>query len=312
MFRSLVAFVLLSSLPAMAGYTASSFKKDSRAGDGAFAIASALDSKLDTAWQCDPEKDNVGQWLEIDVPVGEVDKIGMVIGFDKNEDTFKDYVRVKSATVELFSKGMGAAKTKITEHKITFADERGWQIQDIPDTKIDGVLGGTVRITITEVYSGIDFPNLAVSEVRVHLKEFPAETMMLAEEPPAGADAKSLPAHLTDANEKTVYIAPGTTLSVKASAKGYGLASVGFVPGPATHARPKTVVLKANNNQVTTEIPEAAKGPQWVLLPAVVGYTGGAWGDVQIEVLDTWPGTVATNPLALAELKLNAATIEEF
>lgn len=309
--RTLALGALAVSVPALAGYEASSTKRDSRMGDNAFAIAQALDSNLATTWQCDPEKDNVGQWLELDVPAAEIDKIAMVIGWDKSEDTFKDYARVKSATAVFFSKTIGGEKKQVGEAKLSFADERGWQVLDVPDLKIDGELGGTVRITINEVYPGVDYPNLAVSELRIHLKEFPAESATFASDI-TGSDPKHEAIEMLDGSEKTWFVAQGTSLTFTAKAPGYGLASIGLAPGPATHARPKTVVLKANNNETKHEIPESAKGMQWLLLPAIIGYTGGAWGDVVVEIQDTWPGTVATNPLALSEFKMNAGTIEEF
>ncbi|MCB9672919.1 MAG: hypothetical protein H6734_25840 [Alphaproteobacteria bacterium] len=296
---------------ALAGYGSSSEKKDSRFGEGAFAISAALDSNLETAWQCNPEQDNVGQWLQIDIPTAGVDKIALVTGWAKSEDTFKDYARVKSATVEVFSKGIGGGEEKIGEQKVSFKDEMGWQIVDLNDMKISGELGGSVKLTVNEVYPGVDYPNLAIGEMRVHLVEFPAETLMLAEDPPAADDKHEAP-NMLDGKATTFFFAQGNSLTMTAKAGGYGLSSVGIQAGPPTHARPKTVVLKANDAEIKHVIPENAKGMQWLLLPTIVGYTGSAWGGVEIQIVDSWPGTKAENPLAIAELKVNAATLDDF
>lgn len=306
-----VAPLLLLSATALAGYGSSSEKRDTRFGEGAFSIQAALDGDLETSWQCDPEKDNIGQWLQIDVPTASVDKIALVPGNAKSDETFKDYARVKSATVEVFSNSLGGEPTKVGEAKINFEDAKKWQVIDIDDLKIAGELGGSVKITVDAIYPGVDYPNLAIGEVRVHLTEFPAETLSLVEDPPAGDDKHEAP-DVLDGKASTYFVAKGPSVTFQAKAPGYGLSSVGLQAGPTTHARPKTVVLKANDAEVKHTIPEDAKGMQWLLLPTIIGYTGSAWGDVTIEIVDSYPGTKAENPLAIAELKLNAATIDDF
>lgn len=307
-----VAPLLFLCAAASAGYEASSEKRDSRFGEGAFSIRSAIDSDLATAWQCDPEKDNIGQWLQIDVPASSVDKISLVPGNGKSEDTFKDYARVKKAKVEVFSKALGGEPpTKVGEQTITFKDELGWQVVDLTDVKIPGNIGGTVKLTVEEVFPGKDYPNLAISEMRVHLTEFPAETLALSEDPPAGDEKHEAP-DLLDGKTTTYFVAQGPSVTLNATASGYGISSVGLHAGPATHARPKTVTVKANNAEITHTIAEDAKGMQWLLLPTIIGYTGSAWGDVTIEVVDSWPGSKPENPLAIAELKMNASTIDDF
>ena len=42
----------------------------------------------------------------------------------------------------------------------------------------------------------------------------------------------------------------------------------------------------------------------------MVGYTGGAWGEVTFEVVDLYDEK-ATKGLAFSEVKLNAATIDD-
>jgi hypothetical protein len=291
----------------------SSYKRDSRLPDNTFSYSSAMDSNKETSWQVDPEKDNLKQWIEIDIPAAKVDKLGVVIGWDKSEDTFKDYARLKAAKVEVFEKINASERKQLGTSEVTFEDKRGWQIVELDNLQV-GEYGGIVRINVTEVYPGIDFTNLAVSEVRVHLEEFPAETVQLNNVPKSADEANHDGSMAVDGNDRTYFVAEGKTAEIAIEAPGYGVATVGLTPGPATHARPKTVKVKSSvlAQEEVHEIPEDAKGQQWLLIPIVKGYTGGAWGEVVIEVTDTWPGSKPDAPLAIAELRMNAATIEEF
>ena len=77
--RRFLAMVLLVPALAYAGYEASSFKKEDKLGKNYWNAPSALDSKTETCWQVDPEQDNAGQWISVDVPSGtDVDKLGMI------------------------------------------------------------------------------------------------------------------------------------------------------------------------------------------------------------------------------------------
>jgi hypothetical protein len=310
MVRTVVALALLAPTVAMAGYEASSFKKDPKLGTNFWNAASALDSNLATAWQVDPETQNAGEWLMLDVPAGEVDKIGMVIGWAKNEDTFTDYARAKTVKVGLYNAAAGAP-ILLTEQTVTFEDKPGWQVIDLPDTKVGGeVLGGRVKITIVDTYMGKDFPNLAISEVRVHMKEFPALSLKVAsgpdsEAPQHGADM------MTDDNPKTFWASDTDTATFSVAAPGYGLASLGVTQGPKAFARPKTVELTANQTTSTQVLEDKPGVQQWLLLPCLVGYTGGAWGNVDVKIVDSYPGE-GMNGTAIAELKMMAGSIEEF
>jgi hypothetical protein len=307
---ALVPFLLLPAL-ASAGYEASSFKKETNLGKNYWNAASALDSKLETCWQVDPEVNSVGQWIALDVPAGTIDKLGVVIGWMKSEESFGDYARLKTAKVELFDSGAGAPKL-VAETTVTFEDKPGWQVMDLPDTKVGGeVSGGRVKITVVDTYPGKDFPHLAISEVRAHMQEFPAATMAFVAPfdtevaPHVGGDA-------IDDDPKTFWAAQGSggTFSLKAS--GFGLASLGIQSGPKTHARPKTIEMTANQTTITEVLEDKPGAMQWLLLPCLVGYTGGAWGTVEVRIVDSYPGDQPTNGVAISELKLNAGSIEEF
>jgi hypothetical protein len=310
MVRILVSLAVLAPAVALGGYEVSSYKKDDKLGKNFWNAASALDSNPATAWQIDPEAQNAGEWLMLDVPAGEVDKIAMVIGWGKNEDTFTDYARAKTVKVGLYNAGAGEPMF-LGEHTVTFEDKNGWQVIDLPDTKVGTeTAGGRVKVTIVDTYVGKDFPNLAISEVRVHMKEFPAMSLRLAGGPDSEADGHGGDL-LVDDNPKTFWAADTDAAAFSVSAPGYGLASLGITQGPKTHARPKTIELMANQTSVTHVLEDKPGTPQWVLLPCLVGYTGGAWGSVDVKIVDSYPGE-GMNGTAIAELKMTAGSIEEF
>jgi len=115
-----------------------------------------------------------------------------------------------------------------------------------------------------------------------------------------------------DNNPKTFWAGTSQSATFTLKAPGYGLASLGIQSGPKQYARAKTVQITANQTTATQVLPDAPGQMQWVLLPCLVGYTGGAWGDVQVKIVDSYPGDVPANGLAISELKLNAGSIEEF
>jgi hypothetical protein len=311
MVRIFALLAVLAPAVASAGYEVSSFKKDDKLGKNYWNAASALDSNLATAWQIDPEAQNAGEWLMLDVPAGEVDKISMVIGWNKNEDTFTDYARAKTVKVGLYNSAGTAEPMFLSEHTVTFEDKPGWQVIDLPDTKVGGeVMGGRVKVTIVDTYVGKDFPNLAISEIRVHMKEFPAMSLRVASGPDSEAVGHTADL-MTDDSPKTFWAADTDAATFGVSAPGYGLASLGILQGPKTNARPKTVELTANQATVTHVLEDKPGAMQWVLLPCLVGYTGGAWGTVDVKVVDSYPGE-GMNGTAIAELKMMAGSIEEF
>ena len=267
---------------------------------------------METCWQVDPEQETVGQWLELDTQLGEIDQIGAVIGWDKDEESFNDFARIKKLKVEVFAKTMGGAPALLGTAEAAFEDKRGWQLVDIPDVKVQGeYLGASVKMTVLETYGGKDYPNLAASELRVHLKEFPADTIQFVQ-PPSSEDPAHSGADALDGNPKTFWAATGSQATFSVKAPGFGLASLGFHAGPKTHARAKTVKITNQAQSITHTLADKPGELQWMLLPNLSGYTGGGWGEVMVEVLDVYPGDEPMNGFAVAELKLTAGSIEEF
>ena len=142
---------------------------------------------MKTCWQIDAESEQKGEWIEIDVPMSEVDKLSVAVGWNADKTSYTDYGRIKTVRVEVYTDD---GEKKVLEHNATLEDKMGMQEIDLPNTKVGSELsGGKVRLVITDIYPGQDYPNLAVSEVLVHLKEMDASTTFTSPPPPL----KSIP-----------------------------------------------------------------------------------------------------------------------
>jgi hypothetical protein len=305
----LVALLLVPAV-AYGGFRASSFKKETRLGANYWNAASALDGNVQTCWQVDPEAENAGQWFEIDLPKSEVDKLGMITGWEKDEESRKDFPRVKSVRIELFGSAENE-EARVLEHNLTFEDKAGWQVLDLPDTPVGGELhGGRARITITDVYAGDDYPNLAVSEIVVHLKEkdVAKEAVKLKTAPTSAASGHD-GEKLVDGDPRTYWAADGQGEQVfEVRAEGFGVSAIGIVSGNTGFGRPKTI--EVTSNDITVKHTLADKGDvQWLTLPGVVGYTGSAWGGVAVKVIDSYPGKSGPGP-AISDVKLRFTNFE--
>lgn len=306
MRRSLPLLLLLVPAVALGGFRVSSFKKETRLGANHWAAASALDGDPATCWMVDPENPNEGSWFEVDVPKSTVDKLALVVGWDVGEAEFLDYARVKTLEVAIFDEAGDGEGDSVLTHTVSFADQRGWQVVDLPDTAVgDPIFGGRIRLTVKEVFPGKDYPNLAVSEVLVHLGEMDAPVQLLS--PPGTASSGHAPGLLVDQDERTFWASdgPGEGQVFEVAADGYGVSRIGLKPGPATHARPKTIEVVANDVTRRYEL-EDDTDLQWFQVPPIVGYTGSGWGNVKVKVLETYPGTQAG--VAVSEVKLKATT----
>lgn len=309
--RTLIAVGCLVPAVALGGYQASSFKKESKLGSNYWNVASALDGNLETCWMADPEKENRGQWLELDVPVGHVDKLALVAGWDKSEEAYFDYVRMKKVKVEIFNPDNDNAK--VLEQILELEDKRGWQTMDLNDTKVGGEFsGGRVRVTILDVFEGKDYPMLAVSEILVHMKEFPVVNPQVEGAPSSEEDGHEAN-YLVDENTRTYWAASDTEdpQSVTFSVGNYGVSSVGIQAGPKPYARPKTVDIAVDGGSKKVTMKDTGD-MQWFLVPALVGYTGSAWGTVKLSVIDTYPATAEGKGVSLDEVQFRATNLEAF
>lgn len=306
--RSLLipSLVVLLPLTALAGFRVSSvYDRGKNAHE--FDAASAIDDKPETAWLLHPESDQVGEYIEIDLPKSTVDKIAVMVGWEKDDKHFKDYGRVKSARIELFTDTDDGVK-RVYEKAITFEDKRGLQVIDIDDTAVGSELaGGKARMTITGIYPGADYPSVAVSEFRVILKEMDAPAAVVGDEP-ASIDGHPFENALDD-NARTFFVSESDKPTFTVAAEGFGVSSIVITPGPKAHARPKTIEVTCADQTRTFTLKDEPK-PQSFALPAIVGYTGSAWGSIKVEVKDTYPGTKPG--VGIGAVKIKATNYDGF
>ena len=95
--------LLLLALPglAFAGARVSAMKVDQKLGKNFYNGAAAIDGKLETAWTVPGESENKGEWIEIEIPRGDVDKIVIFPGFGKSEELYHDFGRIKQVRADV-------------------------------------------------------------------------------------------------------------------------------------------------------------------------------------------------------------------
>ncbi len=297
----LVAFVLT----AQAGAKVSAHKPEHRMGELYWGAPSAIDDNLDTAWMVPGESANVGESIEIELPAGDLDKIGIMPGWAKTPETWSDYPRVKKVKIVVYELDDERGQKQVGTAEAEFQDKKEWQVVDLPDIKIgSGMFGGKARITIDDFYKGDDFPNCAVSGILLYMKEMKATPNILAA---SGESAGHPKDNLKDGNAKTFWAADASGAQITFEASGYGVSRVGLVPGPVGYAKPKKVQLDMSGRTKVFELPDAP-GTQSIEVPATTGYAGSAWGPITLEFLEVWPG--AKGELALGDLDVAATSYE--
>ncbi len=303
--RNIHLVLLFVPAAAYAGATASAFRAEHRKGANFYNAPSAIDGNPTTAWVVPGESANRGEWIMLDLPKCTVDKVGMIVGWTFDKEHFQDYPRLKKAKIEVFALDDAQNLLPRGSAVAEFADKPEWQVVDIADLPVgDDLFGGKIRFTVVDVYGGRDFPNLALSELRVYLKEFDVGPKITQSSDAVGTNTIDL---ATDENPKTFWVTETDGAGFTLDTSGYGVSTIGIVPGPKTHHRVKTVEITANDRTLTTTLPDA-QTIQWAEVPTITGYTGGAFGDIQIRILDTWPGTDAR--LAITEIKARATSFE--
>jgi len=311
MFRpQFLAISLLASFStaAFAGAEASSFKKETRnRGTNYWNAQSAIDGDLSTAWMVSGESENKGEYIILDLPKSTVDKLGMVVGFAKNEDTFKDFARVKDVKVSIMSYNETNELVPAGSTTASFADEMGMQVIDLEDLPVGSdMFGGKITITVDSIYEGLDYPNFAVSEVLIHLAEFEAAPTILAISSESGGHVRE---SLVDDNSRSFWAGDVEGGSITFEASGFSLSKVGIQGAGTDYGRVKKVQISANGRVHVQEI-ENSKDVQWVMIPAVTGYTGSAWGEIQLDILEVYPGSKYPDQVGIAELDLMATAFE--
>ncbi|MCB9742355.1 MAG: hypothetical protein H6741_06080 [Alphaproteobacteria bacterium] len=304
---ALAALAAFVPLVVYAGADASNFKKENDLGANYWNAQAAIDGNLETAWMVPGESVNLGEWIRMDVPKGKIDKIAVMPGWAKSEETFKDYARVKKILVEVWCCGGDAEMKSTGTAHIELEDKMEMQVIDIEDLKVGNeAFGGKIKLSVVEVYEGRDFPNLAVSEVLIHMEEsFDARIELDSTE--IGEDDPNLLLML-DEDIETSWRAPAKKAAFKVSGNGFGLSTVYFEHAKdKKYARVKKVELSVAGRSIVSEIPDT-KGKHPAAVPAVFGYTGSATDDVTIKVLEVWG---EGSELAIGELTAKATNFDE-
>ncbi len=297
-------------LVAFAGFEASSYKKESRQmAASAYGASAALDGNVETAWMINPEDDNIGQWIQIDVPTGKVDKVSFIAGWAKSDESWTDYSRLKSGTIQVFDLNEGEPKL-VHEQKFTLEDKKDRQTVDLPDVQVGGEMnGGRVRVVIDAVQNGRDYDALAMSEMLVHLGEFEVPVFKF-DTPPESTDGHD---HLlmNDGNSRSYWVSkPGSETSFSLDAGSYSASSLGIQQGPKTHARPKVIEISHGGDATRYTVPDKS-GVHYFEIPAIMGYTGSGVGPIEVKIVETYEGS-SSQAVAIADLKLKATFFELF
>lgn len=298
--------------PARAAVEAKSYYKDPLKEEYTFAPRSATDGDLETGWIEGNEGDGVGEWLQIDVPKGEITRLQVQTGIGKDAAIARKYGRVKEASIELFSLDDSQNPVPVKQVAFTFQDVPG--LQDIPlggpVTVGSELWGGKIKITIRSVFKGTDFDtNIAIGEVLATYKEDEAPTVAVdaSGDGPGGSREA-----LVDENLKTPWVAAGGVGQwFEVESPDWAISGIGLIPGnnktPAdwkAGARVKDVEITVNGvGQIHTfaDKPEM----QWVPFKVVGGTNGGHYGPVRVEVKSIYPGTQNQN-VSVSEARIRA------
>jgi hypothetical protein len=311
---SLLLAGTLFATPALAGFNVSSYKVESRISqESRFNAAAALDGDPTTAWMVDPSQVNEGQWIELEVPKGKVDKIAVIVGWAQSDETWSDYARVAEATIEVFD--TTGDRNVVHTSTATFEDKRGAQFVDLPEVPIgDEFTGGIVRLTVTKVFDGKDYSHLAMGEMLVYMEEFDAQMINISTPPSSEMDDHD-GSQMVDDNLRTFWASDGKPAdgSVTFAVKGgrYSVSSLGLTPGPKNFARPKVIKVTQSNVTRTYDVADTPGKAQWFALPPIVGYTGSGFGEVTVEIVEVH-GAGEGVGVAIAELKFRATMLEAF
>lgn len=304
--KKLPLLALLIPVVAFAGASASAFKTDSREAANAYNANSAIDGKVETAWMVPGESANRGEWIMIDVPKGTVDKIRIFPGWGKSDETFTDHPRVKKLKIDVLCCADSEQMTTTGTVHIDVEDKAELQEIDFEDLTVglDGIFGGKVKIWIVDIYEGVDYPNVAISELTVVMKEFDAVAGFSED---SGADGAHSIMDTIDDSTKTFWTSPTQGASFTFSADGYGLSSFDIQHGPAGYAKVKKIQVTAND---VVNVVDVTDKPGWhkIEIPGPYGYTGSAWGEIEVEILEVHPGSKPE--VAISEFKAKATNYE--
>ncbi|MEC7242087.1 MAG: hypothetical protein VXW32_12710 [Myxococcota bacterium] len=304
-----LATLLLPSL-ALAGARVSAEKKVTRhRGSVSWGGAVAIDNNAATAWMVPGESQNRGEWIEVQVPKSDVTGFAIHTGWAESEETFADYARPKTLKVDALCCDGDDQMTTLFTTEVTLEDVNALQQIDIEDIAVGNEMGfgGLFRLTVQDTYAGQDYPNLAVSELEVQLKEFDLPVVRFDSD--SGTDPNHMVESMTDGNRRSYWSAPVEGAGFVLASSGYGVSSVGLQAGPRSNARPKKVKVSTSNRSMIHDL-ENTDSMQFLKVPSVTGYTGSAWGSIEIQVLEVYPGSSEGAELAISELTVRGTNFD--
>ena len=150
-----LATCLLPSI-ALAGAKVSAEKKVTRhRGSVSWGGAVAIDNNQATAWMVPGESQNRGEWIEFQIPKGDITGFAIWPGWAENEITYLDYARPKTIKVDaLCCDGDDQMKT-VFSSEVILEDANKLQEIDIEDVKLGNEMGfgGVFGLTGQHTYS---------------------------------------------------------------------------------------------------------------------------------------------------------------
>lgn len=302
----MLPFILAFSAFANAGAEASNFRPENRAGSNKWNASAAIDGNPKTAWMLPGESEGKGEWIMIDGPdtISEAQKISMLVGYNLNDETFTDYARVKSISVEIYEYNDSMDLVSTGRSKaIEFEDKMEMQTFDL-GIGVESERGGKYKITVTDIYPGKDFPALAMSEVLLHLKDFDVVTEIVET---SGDDEGADALKMLDDSTKSYWSGSSDAKITFEGIGGASISRIALLPGPKSHARAKKIRLTTSGQVIEHTLPDSTK-PTWVLVPSITGYTGSTWDSVHLEILETYPGS-SSESIAISELDIRASSL---
>ena len=305
---SLCLFVvpLIGAAPCFGAATGSSdFKSNDRTD---YSAASAADGKFETYWINGGGTSGKGEWMELDLPRGNVRMVRIATGVDGERRA--KFSRATKVTLEV-RKRLPESDTGelLKTWSVTLEDKAGFQ--DFPIEPMinlsDATFGGSVRITINEVVEGEDFIECATAEVEAVYSLIDAPAILL--DVSSGSGSKT---NLVDDNTKTAWTADSASdESFEVESPGWSMSRIGILPGHAgawsTYARLKEVTISISGYEIKHTFDDK-NTVQWVDLPLMAGIRAWPFGSVTVQANSVYPGK--KEQLAISEVKLQALAFD--
>lgn len=273
-----------------------------------YAASNLIDGNPSTIWREGKEGSGIGESFTFDLPRSDVKKVVIFPGDGSDEKKFKKFSHLKTVKVEFLSSDGTSDMKVVKEITHTFKDE--FKAQEIPVglVKIGNELfGGQLRVTIIDVYAGIDLQDTVVGEVYAILDEYPAQTAIKdAIETQKGSDKE----YLIDSDEKTVWVSgkPDLGQKINISSPDFGLSAITIKNGYnddkfSLYSRPKDITIEIQGKTIKKTLKDI-KEAQRIDFDIRNGYNGTFFAPITITIDSVYAGK---NPqISIGEIVLLA------